>query len=153
MRLHKRAFSTSVAQRLRSAFGASIFPAMTIRGASWVGLVVGAVLGMGGFRPGARADAALVNGVAAIVNGHVITAEQVEQFAEPALRAALRQYMGRSRPTWDGKELEIKKAALEELIDRKLVIDEFRVKGYNMPDSIIDDLVKSEVREDRKSVV
>lgn len=95
----------------------------------------------------AAAEQRLLNGIAAVVNDRVITAEEVEIFAEPGLRAAARQFLGRPAEEWEKRELEIKRSVLEELINRQLILAEFNTKGYAMPESLVDDIVKDEIRK------
>lgn len=101
---------------------------------------------------GTGADPVLLNGIAAIVNDKIITKEDVESFKRLELSALLQQ---RARsgaramaPEWGQRELEIKQRGLEELIDRELILSEFRQKGYNLPESLIQDLVKERIRKE-----
>ncbi len=101
---------------------------------------------------GTGADPVLLNGIAAIVNDKIITKEDVESFKGLELNALLQQ---RARsgaramaPEWGQRELEIKQRGLEELIDRELILSEFRQKGYNLPETLIQDLVKERIRKE-----
>jgi peptidyl-prolyl cis-trans isomerase SurA len=101
---------------------------------------------------GTGADPVLLNGIAAIVNDKIITKEDVESFKRLELTALLQQ---RARsgaramaPEWGQRELEIKQRGLEELIDRELILSEFRQKGYNLPETLIQDLVKERIRKE-----
>ena len=38
------------------------------------------------------------------------------------------------------ESLKIQKAALEQLIDRRLIVQEYKAAGYNLPESIVDDI-------------
>ncbi len=101
-----------------------------------------------------RAEGDLVDGVAAIVNGDVITLSQVRELVavrERALRGSLR-----------GQELidkvkEARLASLKDLIDRQLILQDFKKQGFNIPDRVIEqrinDLVKEEFGGDRKAFV
>lgn len=88
-----------------------------------------------------------VTGIAAIVNTHVITFQDVQISSHRAMEAAARQM--RSRPDqFRQREQEIMRDSLEQLIDRKLILDEFTTAGYNLPDSIINDVVQGQIREE-----
>ncbi|MSU34829.1 MAG: hypothetical protein EXS36_06900 [Pedosphaera sp.] len=107
-----------------------------------VGLLWLACLGL----PAVHAQRGLMNGVAALVNDKVITADEVEVMALTPLRAAYKQYLGRQPKQWEQKELEIKRDVLEELIARQLILAEFNTKGFRLPDSLLDEVVNTEVK-------
>jgi peptidyl-prolyl cis-trans isomerase SurA len=77
------------------------------------------------------------NGIRAVVHDAVITSDEVELPIEE-------QY--RTRPQlFQGKINELRSAKLEELIDRQLILHEFKTAGYNLPESIVDELVQEEI--------
>jgi peptidyl-prolyl cis-trans isomerase SurA len=91
-----------------------------------------------------RAD--LASGVRAIVHDSVITYQEVELFSTPALEVAWRQL--RNNPeAFNRKRAQVLADALEELIQRKLILHDFEVAGYNLPESVIDDNVQQRIRE------
>src|SRR5438034_8321346 len=82
------------------------------------------------------ARAELVDGVAAIVNDKVITYSEVRDYVQPVV-AQLRRNVS-------GKELieKVRAAqvdALNNLIERSLILQEFKEKGYSFPDSVVDE--------------
>lgn len=87
----------------------------------------------------------VMDGIAAVVNGDVITISQLRELTgarEMAMRDALR-----------GEELvsEVKRmreAALRDLIDRQLVIQEFKKREFSIPAYLIDDRVQSIIRQE-----
>jgi peptidyl-prolyl cis-trans isomerase SurA len=87
----------------------------------------------------------VMDGIAAVVNGDVITISQLRELTgarEMALRDALR-----------GDELvsEIKRmreSALRDLIDRQLVIQEFKKREFSIPPYLVDDRVQSIIRQE-----
>jgi parvulin-like peptidyl-prolyl isomerase len=91
------------------------------------------------------APADVVDGVAAVVNGDVITFSQVRELVGPrerALRASVRD-----------KELvekvkEARLAALNDLIDRQLILQEFKKKEFQIPPRFIDERVNTIIREE-----
>jgi len=109
---------------------------------------------LGGMVSIARADYA--NGIKAIVQDSVITLAEVEQYAKPAAEALLRQYRGQPAVFQQKLAAEMDKD-LEELIERELVLFDFRSAGYNFPEAIIDDEVEDRIRaqygDDRSKLI
>jgi len=95
-----------------------------------------------------RAPAAtpeIVDGVAAVVNDRVITYSEVRMLALPAIERLRQQY--------DGDELHAKARtahmdALNQLIERALILQEFKEKGYNIPDNIIEQELSGVIAND-----
>lgn len=86
-----------------------------------------------------------VTGMAAVVNDHVITFQEIQLSARRAMEAAVRQSRMREDQLRQ-REREILRDSLEQLIDRQLILDEFTTAGYNLPDSIINDVVQDQIR-------
>lgn len=89
-------------------------------------------------------EAQVVDGIAAIVNGDVITFSQVRQLSAP------RERLLRSQLT--GQELEkqiiaARQLALKDLIDRRLVIQAFKKESYQIPDHVVDQRMHDIIRE------
>ncbi len=115
-------------------------------------IMLGAILGLGllATRPalGQSAQPGIpVSGMAAIVNDHVITFQEVQLSARRAMEAAVRQ-MRMTPDQLKKKEQDILRDSLEQLIDRRLILDEFISAGYNLPESIINDVVQAQIRDD-----
>ncbi len=92
--------------------------------------------------------AEVIDGVAAIVNNDVITISQVRELIGARERAMREAYNG---PDMADKIKEMRLAALKDLIDRQLIIQEFRKmqeKGANIPDYVVDDRVQTIIREE-----
>lgn len=92
-----------------------------------------------------RAQAEVVDGIAAVVNGEVITYSQVRELIGTRERALRDAYSGEELAN---KIKETRLAALRDLIDRQLILQEFKGKDLNIPDYLIDDRVKTIVREE-----
>ena len=88
----------------------------------------------------------LVDGVAAVVNGTVITAAQVRDFAAPAIDDLQRQYAGQP-DLLKQKYLATFNDGLEQLIERQLILDNFTTEGYRLPESLWDEWVQERIRE------
>lgn len=98
--------------------------------------------------PLAAQQAEVIDGVAAIVNQDVITISQVRELIGARERGLREVYSGADLAD---KIKEMRLAALKDLIDRQLVIQEFRKmqeKGANIPDYVVDDRVKQIIREE-----
>jgi peptidyl-prolyl cis-trans isomerase SurA len=90
--------------------------------------------------------AALADGVKAIVNDTVITYAQVQDFTAPAAESLQRQYAGQP-DAYSQKLSELLNDGLEQLVERELILHDFDVSGYKLPDSVVDELVQDRIRE------
>jgi len=86
----------------------------------------------------------VLNGVAAVVNEEVITFKQVRELTAPKERESL--------DTLRGAELvdkikEVRTAAINDLIDRTLIAQDFKAKGLSFPEHFVDEEVERIIRE------
>ncbi len=102
------------------------------------------VLGLAALAPAAQSR--VVNGLMAIVNHEVITLRDVVQYAAPAVEVLLRTY-GNQPDVLAQKIEEAQRDALEQLVERKLILHEFERAGYNLPETLIEDRVRERIRE------
>jgi peptidyl-prolyl cis-trans isomerase SurA len=86
----------------------------------------------------------VVDGMAAVVNGEVITFSQVRALSAPQERMLRQQYTGQDLTK---KLTEVRQLALQDLIDRRLVIQAFKKESYEIPDHIVDQRVNQIIRE------
>jgi parvulin-like peptidyl-prolyl isomerase len=89
-------------------------------------------------------EAQQVDGIAAIVNGDVITYSQVRQLSSPRERLLRSQLTGQEL---ENKIREARELALKDLIDRRLIIQAFKKESYQIPDHIVDQRVHDIIRE------
>lgn len=92
--------------------------------------------------------AEVIDGIAAIVNNDVITISQVRDLAGSREQSLRQMYRGTELQE---KLKEMRLAALKDLIDRQLVLQEFRKmqeNGANIPDYVVDDRVQTIIREE-----
>jgi peptidyl-prolyl cis-trans isomerase SurA len=90
-----------------------------------------------------------LNGVAAIVNESVITFDDVNLFTRRAIKGLENQLLPRGKTAeFDQRRQTVLRDGLEQLIERDLIIHEFKTAGYNLPESIIDDVVSARVKEE-----
>ena len=84
-------------------------------------------------------------GVAALVNDDVITFSQVRELVAPRERALRNSYTGKDLID---KVRDARKGALQDLIDRQLILQEFKKKDFSIPQHIIDDRTEEIIRND-----
>ncbi len=87
----------------------------------------------------------VLDGIAAVVNQEVITFSQVRELVGAREQAA--------RSTLKGKELsekvkEIRTRAINDLVDRQLILQDFKKNKFQLPTHMIDDRINSIVRTD-----
>ncbi|MDP9003449.1 MAG: peptidylprolyl isomerase [Verrucomicrobiota bacterium] len=90
------------------------------------------------------AETQQVDGIAAIVNGDIITYSQVRGLSGP------RERLLRSQFTGDELAKQLKAArelALKDLIDRQLIVQSFRKEKFEIPDHFIEQRVNDIIRE------
>ena len=92
----------------------------------------------------AAEEAQVVDGIAAIVNGEVITYSQVRALSAPREKLIRQQFTGEEL---NKKLMELRQLAVKDLIDRRLVIQAFKKESYEIPDHIVDDRVHQIIRE------
>jgi peptidyl-prolyl cis-trans isomerase SurA len=86
----------------------------------------------------------VVDGIAAIVNGEVITYSQVRALSAPREKLLRSQVTGKDL---ENKLLELRQLALRDLIDRRLVIQAFKKESYQIPDHFVDQRMQEIMRE------
>jgi peptidyl-prolyl cis-trans isomerase SurA len=86
----------------------------------------------------------VINGIAAVVNGDVITYSQVRELSAPREKLLRSQYTGEELE----KALkEAREAALKDLIDRRLIIQAFQKEKYEIPDHFVAEQVRGIIKE------
>jgi len=85
-----------------------------------------------------------VNGIAAKVNGQVITKNQVSFMLAPIF-AQLSAQFPRRGPQFESQFKEAKSKILQELIDRQIILDEFKKMGASIKPHVIDDEIKHQM--------
>lgn len=88
----------------------------------------------------------LVNGISAVVNDSAITFMEVQTFSKRALETAARR--SRTQADFDAESLKITKAALEQLIDRRLIVQEYKSTGGAISESAVDDILKKQIKRE-----
>jgi len=92
--------------------------------------------------------AEVIDGIAALVNNDVVTISQVRELVGARERSLRQIYSGNELRS---KLEEVRLAAIKDLIDRQLILQEFKKlqeKGASIPDYVIDDRVQTIIREE-----
>lgn len=85
-----------------------------------------------------------LNGVVALVDESVITAQQVYSKLEDVIPSLQRRYADQPRKYQE--ELgKLESAALDSLIENQLILSAYKKAGYNIPDSFIDDQFQEDI--------
>ncbi len=103
-------------------------------------LLIGALL-----RLATPANAELANGVKAIVGSTVITYQQVEANASRAIEL-LRSRYALQPETFQKKLTETLNDSLEDLVQRQLILHEFKSSGYSLPENVTEEGVQERIR-------
>jgi len=90
-------------------------------------------------------EARVIDGIAAVVNGEVITYSQVRGLSAPRERLLRTQFKGEELE----KELKAaREAALQDLIDRQLIVQSFRKEKFELPDYFVEQRVNDIIRDE-----
>jgi peptidyl-prolyl cis-trans isomerase SurA len=102
----------------------------------------------------AAGDPEVVDGVAAVVNGEVITYSQVRGLVAPREKLLRAQFSGEELIN---KIKEARSAALQDLIDRQLIIQAFKKESFQIPDHFVEermhDIVQTDFGGDRNTFI
>src|SRR5213594_270821 len=100
------------------------------------------------------ARAEILDGVAAIVNDKVITYSEVREYVQPVVAQLRRNFSGKD---FVEKVRAAQMDALNNLIERALILQEFKEKGYNFPESVVDaqfnDVIANDFGGDRAAFI
>jgi len=90
--------------------------------------------------------AEVIDGIKAVVNDKVITYAEVEDYARDAA-AALRQQYASQPEVFQQKINQLLNDAMDQLVERQLILHSFDAEGYKLPDGVVDQLVQDRIRE------
>src|SRR4051794_6999194 len=92
-----------------------------------------------------QADQVVSDGIAVLVNDAIITYQDVEMHAGQVIELLMRQYRG--QPDVLRQRIgEVRADATEQLIERQLILADFKTAGYQFPESIIEDAIEERVK-------
>lgn len=87
----------------------------------------------------------VLDGLAAVVNDQPVTFSQVRELVGAKERAAAEQFQGAELSE---KIKKIRVEAIDELINRQLILQYFKEKGYQLPSYLIEDRIATIIREE-----
>ena len=87
----------------------------------------------------------IIDGIAAIVNGDIITYSQVRGISMARERLLRQQFHGEEL---EKQIQEARKAALNDLIDRQLIVQAFHKEKFELPEHFVEQRVDDIIRED-----
>jgi peptidyl-prolyl cis-trans isomerase SurA len=90
------------------------------------------------------AEPEVVDGIAAVVNGEAITFSEVRALSTPREKLLRSQYSGDELVN---KIKETRQAALQDLIDRQLIIQAFKKESYQVPDHYVEERLHEIIQE------
>lgn len=94
----------------------------------------------------ARPAAELLNGISVIVNNQVITEQQIARGIHEAVRDAYGLYGGQPQ-VLEQRIRQFRADHVERLVQRELILAEFKALGYQLPETYIDDHIQSQIKE------
>jgi peptidyl-prolyl cis-trans isomerase SurA len=87
----------------------------------------------------------IIDGIAAIVNGDIITYSQVRGLSSPRERLLRTQYHGEEL----NKQIqEARNLALKDLIDRQLIVQSFHKEKFELPEHFVEERINDIIRDD-----
>jgi parvulin-like peptidyl-prolyl isomerase len=89
----------------------------------------------------------VLDGLAAVVNNSPVTFSQVRELVSAREKAAAEQFQGAEL---NEKIKQIRTEAIGELIDRQLILQYFKEKGFQLPPYLIEDRIATVIREEHK---
>jgi parvulin-like peptidyl-prolyl isomerase len=93
----------------------------------------------------ASAQKVVSDGIAVIVNDAVITYQDVEQYIGQAVELLRAQY--ERQPEAMRKRIsETRQDGTEQLVERQLILSDFKTAGYQFPESIIEDTIQERIK-------
>jgi parvulin-like peptidyl-prolyl isomerase len=96
---------------------------------------------------GPASGAEMLNGIRAVVHDAVITQGEVE--GDAALVAGeLQRKFGRQPEVFEKKINEALAESLEKSLQRQLILRDYEASGYQLPDSIIEQVIQERIRSD-----
>jgi peptidyl-prolyl cis-trans isomerase SurA len=89
--------------------------------------------------------AEIADGILAVVHDSIVTFQEVELMNMQTIEELRRQYAGQPE-LYQKKLTEMQNANLDQLVSRQLILHEFKTAGYNLPDTVIDELVQEQIK-------
>jgi parvulin-like peptidyl-prolyl isomerase len=87
----------------------------------------------------------IMDGIAAIVNDDIVTISQLRELTRAREMAMREMFSGEDLTREVAK---MRESALQDLIDRQLIIQEFRKREFNIPEHVVDDRIRSIIMQE-----
>ncbi len=88
-----------------------------------------------------------ITGIKAVVNGEAITQLEVDEAVRTQMKMYIMQNQGQVTPSQAERDIrEMEKSALNDLIDRKLILSEFKTMGGSIDEKYVDSAVENFVK-------
>jgi peptidyl-prolyl cis-trans isomerase SurA len=81
-----------------------------------------------------------------VVNDAIITFQEVNTYIRPFMDLLRSQY-GRQPEVLQQKIIELRADGTEQLIERQLILNEFKTAGYQFPESLIEDNIQERIKQ------
>jgi parvulin-like peptidyl-prolyl isomerase len=94
----------------------------------------------------APAQQVVSDGIAVVVNDAIITFQEVNTYIRPFMDLLRSQY-GRQPEVLQQKIIELRADGTEQLIERQLILNEFKTAGYQFPESLIEDNIQERIKQ------
>lgn len=91
------------------------------------------------------AEPRVADGIVAIVNDSIITMQQLYRISASDLDVVNRTYFNQEQKLTE-KRQALLNDAMQQLVDRQLILEDFKKSGLNLPESFIDEEVKTQIR-------
>lgn len=99
-----------------------------------------------------RSEPQLRNGIAAIVNGTAITYKEVELATKDNLKY-LADRLATRPDVFERERRRLLERSIEDLVETRLILEEFVAAGYNLPEAAIDSRIKKEIRNEYRDLM
>ncbi|MEX1048529.1 MAG: peptidylprolyl isomerase [Akkermansiaceae bacterium] len=96
--------------------------------------------------PEARSGPVEVNGIAAIVEGKVVTKNEVSFMLAPVYAKLVAEFPRRG-PQFEAQFSAAKASIIQELVDRQIILSEFKQLGATIRPNVVDEEIKNQMRE------
>ena len=96
--------------------------------------------------PQVRSGPIEVNGIAAIVEGKVVTKNEVSFMLAPVYAKLVAEFPRRG-PQFEAQFKEAKANIIQELVDRQIILSEFKQLGATIRPNVVDEEIKTQMRE------
>ncbi len=91
------------------------------------------------------AESRVLTGIRVVVNEAVVTHQDVLAFVGQTMELLERQYGDRPQMLVQ-RQKELMEDGTEQLVERQLILHDFKTTGYNLPESLIEDSIRDRIR-------